>query len=461
MAIAQDAPLLGYLRHFAGVRADPPLADTELLRRFAAERDETAFASLVRRHGPMVLGVCRRVLGDWHTAEDAFQAVFLVLARKAGGLRRPEALAPWLYGVAIRVARKARVLRARRDAGERRRAVSEATHDNNDLVWSDLRPLLDEAIGGLAESYRVPFVLCYVQGKTVSEAACQLGWPRGTVATRLTRAREQLRRRLVRRGVALTAAGLGALLLEGTASARVPARLLVGTVHVAAMPGLARPEVAALAQGGWNPMYWTRTKLAALVLVALGALGVSLGASAFPTGGSGDARDKEKAPRPVAPPRAALPAPDVVKEIEIHVRVYEGDPNGSREEGTLKIVSAPRIMALDNQMAYVHIGGESAIENGRGEVESVPFGWRFQICPKLRKDGKVWLDVQVDHMTPPETSGERVENTSRSVHVRGPARAHEAFKVVCEKEPADRQVWVELSVESIKEISTRDVTPPR
>src|SRR4029077_18481696 len=123
------------------------------------QRDESAVAALVRRHGPLVLGACHRVLRDWHAAEDVFQATFLVLARRAGSLRRPEALGAWLYGVASRTARKARAKEARRHECERRVVKTPAAEDPDGLVWRDLRPVLDDAVARLPERYRVAFVL--------------------------------------------------------------------------------------------------------------------------------------------------------------------------------------------------------------------------------------------------------------------------------------------------------------
>src|SRR5205814_317663 len=141
-----------------------PTSDAELLRRFAAGRDEAAFADLVRRHGPMVLGACRRVLGPGPDAEDAFQATFLVLARKAGSIGRPERLAGWLYGVAARVARRVRtVARRHRPPTTQPEPIAPPA---DDVMWRDLRPVLDAEVGRLAEHYRLPFVLCYLEGRT-------------------------------------------------------------------------------------------------------------------------------------------------------------------------------------------------------------------------------------------------------------------------------------------------------
>jgi len=147
MGTGQLVPIIHYLRRITAPAA--ALTDGQLLARFAADREEAAFAALLRRHGPMVLGVCRRVLGDLHLAEDAFQATFLVLARKAGSLRQPELLPQWLHGVAARTAAKTRVDAVRRRAHERQAARPLAMDPVNDLVWRDLRPMLDEEVSRL------------------------------------------------------------------------------------------------------------------------------------------------------------------------------------------------------------------------------------------------------------------------------------------------------------------------
>jgi RNA polymerase sigma factor (sigma-70 family) len=219
-----SAPHTPLLRHFRQVTAAGELAtwpDGALLRRFREDRNDNAFTALVRRHGPMVLAVCRRVLRDGQEAEDAMQATFLVLARKAGSLRRPEGLAAWLHGVAYRVARKARVGEARRKAREHAVGCPEAIEPPDDAVWRDLRPVLDAVIEGLPEKYREAVVLCYLQGRSNTEAARYLGCPSGTIASRLARARELLRGRLARRGLALSAGVLAVVLSKGTACAAI------------------------------------------------------------------------------------------------------------------------------------------------------------------------------------------------------------------------------------------------
>jgi RNA polymerase sigma factor (sigma-70 family) len=260
-------PVLRYLRRQAGAAGGEP-TDRESLERFAARRDEAAFAALVRRHGPMVLSVCRRVLaGD---AEDAFQATFLILARKAGAVRRPDRLAGWLYGVANRVARRAR-------AAARRRAVplgdtEPAVPPADDAVWRDLRPVLDAEINRLAEHYRLPFVLCYLEGRTNAEAARLLGCRPGTVLSRLARAREQLRRRLTRRGVTLSAGALAAALSEQTAPAAVAFDLAGVAVRLAAA-GAAPANVTHLVEATMCAMWLDKVRVLAVAVLAAAAVG--------------------------------------------------------------------------------------------------------------------------------------------------------------------------------------------
>jgi RNA polymerase sigma factor (sigma-70 family) len=198
---------------------------TVLLERFTARREEAAFAALVQRHGPLVLGVCRRLLQHEQDAEDAFQAVFCVLARKAAAIRRGTAVGGWLYAVASRIARKAKAFQVRRRMRERELPEVPAPSNPPESEWCDLWPILDEEVNRLPERYRQPFVLCHLEGKTNQEAAVELRCPAGTVSSRLTRARERLRARLARRGLALSAGTLAAGVSRQTATAAVSAEL--------------------------------------------------------------------------------------------------------------------------------------------------------------------------------------------------------------------------------------------
>lgn len=215
----------------AGGEVGPGLAsDGHLLHQFAAHGDEAAFAALVERHGPLVLGVCRRVLPHAHDVEDAFQATFMVLVRKAGTLRRPELLGNWLYGVAYRIARKLRASTETRRRHEARNLHPIFTQPDTRVEANDLRPVLDEELERLPEKYRLAVVLCYLEGKTNEEAARQLDWPTGTVKGRLARARDLLRNRLVRRGVALSAAALAFLRTGSLGATEVAGSLKEETV---------------------------------------------------------------------------------------------------------------------------------------------------------------------------------------------------------------------------------------
>ncbi len=172
------------------------LTEGQLLRQFATWGDEAAFEALVTRHGPMVLAVCRRLLYDPHDVEDAFQATFLVLLRRAGSLRDTDPLSPWLHGVAYRVAARIRARMACRPAQERKAARPEAVETASDIERHELGSILDEEIGRLPEKYRQPVVLCYLEGQTHEQAACRLNCTEGAVRGRLDRARERLKARL-------------------------------------------------------------------------------------------------------------------------------------------------------------------------------------------------------------------------------------------------------------------------
>jgi RNA polymerase sigma factor (sigma-70 family) len=247
-------------------------ADRDLLEEFIARQDEAAFEAIVRRHGPMVLGVCRRVLGHRQDAEDAFQATFVVLARKASSIRKRDDLGNWLYGVAYRTALDARRARMRRRAKERQ--VEEMPHPSveGDEHWHDLRPVLDQELSRLPDKYRVPVVLCDLEGKTRKDVARQLGIPEATLSNRLAAARRLLARRLTRRGVTLAAGAVAACLTPSVVSARVPPMLIRSTVKAAtgvAAGGAAAlsAKVAALSDGVLKAMLMTKLKIAGTTLL--------------------------------------------------------------------------------------------------------------------------------------------------------------------------------------------------
>src|SRR5262245_22346001 len=253
------------------------LSDGQLLELFITRHDEAAFCSLLHRHGGMVLHVCRRVLQQPQDAEDAFQGTFLLLAEKATSIQKRGSVASWLYGVAYRLALKSRARISRRRAREKRAVDMPAKEAGVQAAWEELHTILDEELQALPPKHQAPLVLCYLEGKTQEEAARQLGCPLGTIRSRVARAREMLKKRLARRGLALPAATLATGLATKEASA-VPMRLLRSTATAAlahaageAIPaGLITTEAAALAKGGLKAMTATHLKLVAALVLALG-----------------------------------------------------------------------------------------------------------------------------------------------------------------------------------------------
>jgi RNA polymerase sigma factor (sigma-70 family) len=241
-------PLVRCLARLAGAGPARDLSDADLLERFRAGREEAAFTLLVQRHGPAVLGLCRRLLGNCADADDAFQATFLVLLRKADSIRKRASLGSWLHGVAFHVATRAR---ARRPAALLPDLPAGGDEPGDAAAWREVRALLDEEISRLPERYRAPLVLCGLEGKTCEQAARELGWPKSSLAHRLGRAKDLLRDRLLRRGVAVPAAVLTAALAR-EASAAVPALLALGTVRLAAqaLAGGAPTSAPAVALAG-------------------------------------------------------------------------------------------------------------------------------------------------------------------------------------------------------------------
>jgi RNA polymerase sigma factor (sigma-70 family) len=256
----------------------PSVSDGELLRRFIRSREEPAFAALVHRLGPMVLGVCRRVSRDRHLAEDAFQAAFVVLARRAAEVRPAEAVRAWLYGVAVRIARGVRAVSARRLARETPvAAVPDRAGERLDPPDADALAILDEEVAGLPDHLRVAVVLCELDGAGRKDAAARLAIAEGTLSSRLAKARKLLAERLRKRGVSLPAAGLAVL----ASSANVSARLAAKTSAFASAGVPLPPAVAALSNGVFRTMFLNKLTLG-LACVAIVAVAGIIVASAAP-----------------------------------------------------------------------------------------------------------------------------------------------------------------------------------
>ncbi len=291
MESAKWRPVLRYIRRMVEPKQAGRVSDEILLERFCTASDGDAFASLVERHGPLVMGVCCRMLKDIHDAEDVFQATFLVLVRKARSIAKPECLAPWLYGVAYRTALRARSIAAKRRFHERQAAESQHLEIDMDFIWRDLRPILDEEIHRLPHSYQAPLVLCYFAGKTKEETARILDLPVGTVSSRLARARERLRARLTRRGLALSAGLFAGTLSSHALAASVSISLIEATTKAGLAltlgQGLAGSfvsmKVISLTQEVVRSMLLSKLKFAAVGLAATLAVGSGAGIVSYRT----------------------------------------------------------------------------------------------------------------------------------------------------------------------------------
>ena len=275
----QVARLLGFLRQRSGQGAG--VGDGQLLERFVQERDESAFELLLWRHGAMVLNVCRRLVPRDEDAEDAFQATFLALVKKARSIRQRDGLAGWLYRVAYRAALAARA-RAKRIAGHEKPAPVPELPAAEDQAWNDLRPILDEEVGRLPERLRLPLILCYLEGQTNEEAARQLGCPVGTVFSRLAKGRTILRTRLARRGLTLSAGTLASLLTQQVATASPAPALVAAALKSAlfiagAQAGAVSSSVASLTEGVLKAMFLKKLTIAAALFLVVAFLVVGGG----------------------------------------------------------------------------------------------------------------------------------------------------------------------------------------
>jgi RNA polymerase sigma factor (sigma-70 family) len=266
----------------------PQPTDAQLLEQFAFEEQESAFNALIGRHGPMVLGVCRRVLQNEKDAEEALQSTFLLLARKASSIRKKESIASWLYGVAFRVSvrwRKRSELRSQREISIQEafphEEPSQQSHESRS--WNEVQAILDEELNQLPEKHRTPLVLCYLQGKTNEEVAGELGCPLGSMHHRINQARELLRQRLVKRGLTLSSTLFLGMVAEHSVQAAVPAHVMTATsqaaLQVASGETLSAGTVSAKVLGGMQEMarwfFLQKVGITMAGLVAVGGLGVS------------------------------------------------------------------------------------------------------------------------------------------------------------------------------------------
>jgi RNA polymerase sigma factor (sigma-70 family) len=278
MATGQLGTVLRHIRSLVGTRPDQDLTDAQLLERFTHQQDQSAFTTLMQRHGSLVWSACRRALPNEHDAEDAFQATFLVLALKAASIKKTGSVATWLYGAAYRSALQIKRQAARRRAHEREAEPMRRRESPSTAAWQELQTVLDEEVARLPEKHRAPFVLCCLDGKSKAGAAAELGWKEGTVSGRLARARKQLQERLTRRGVGLSTILCALALSEKPASAAVPGALAAATaqaaLRIAGGTSLKASgvsvRVAVAVEGAAKAVFLTKAKLITALLMVLG-----------------------------------------------------------------------------------------------------------------------------------------------------------------------------------------------
>ncbi len=362
MSTAKLSGLMGHLGH-GDTNGLKSAADGELLTLFAATRDEEAFTELVRRHSGLVFGVCRRVTGNHHLAEDAFQAVFVVLATKAGAVRPQSAVAAWLHGVAWRTAMRARTMANRR---QRREALVVA-HPEPALSSPDEVPdavaILDEEIAHLPEHYRLPLVLCELEGQNRKEVAGKLRIPEGTLSSRLAAARKRLADRLRQRGIALSTAAVTAAIAQA-ASARSPAALAAKAALAATRETIPAP-VAALSYGVLRIMFLDKLKITIpLAMMAGGLLACAALAAVPPTG------------QPINPQSLTTPA--------VLIAAKPLDPVPAKVE--------PKPLPKGPNKLLIYRAGHLAMidPDGKNEIKVSEGGEKFHNGPgpRLSPDGK-------------------------------------------------------------------------
>jgi RNA polymerase sigma factor (sigma-70 family) len=337
MVNAQLHGVLHYLESLGDAQALTEASDAELLEWFARGHEETPFAALVRRHGPMVWSVARRVLPHLHDAEDVFQATFLLLARKATSIRKAASVGSWLHGVAHRLALKARLQQARRQTREKRAADMRSTRTSGETSLSEVLAALDGALGELPEKYRAALVLCYLEGQTQEEAARRLGCPLATVRTRVARGRKLLRDWLAKHGLTLSTAGLAALLISSAAPAAAPAVLVKTAIRAAlafaagqSAAALCTEQAAGLVKGGLQAMILTKVKTVTLLLLAVSLIATGAGVLAHRAVAAREqpvASPTAEAPTQKPEPVAAKPpaTPEKSDQVTVSGRVVDSD----------------------------------------------------------------------------------------------------------------------------------------
>jgi RNA polymerase sigma factor (sigma-70 family) len=358
--------IIQHLRRAALAQDGAGMTDGQLLEAFIARKDDETFDALLHRHGAMVMDVCFRILRNHHDSEDAFQATFLVLARKASSVRPRQQVANWLHGVAYRTALKARAMRAKTQVRERQVAQMPEPEGVQQDNWTDLQPVLDEELSRLPNNYRLPLLLCDLEGKSIKEATQQLGWPQGTLAGRLARARKMLAKRLTQRGVVLSGGALAVVLTEKAMTACVPLSLAASTTKAAVTiaagqavaPSLVSAKVAALMEGVMKGMMLTKLKTLTVALLMVGIVAFGGGTALRHSAAAQQVKVEQEGKKP-AIPRTENP-PKSLDERKLHGEWICKDD----KDVNLSIFFGP-----NNSFRII-------IENGRDEVGTYSVDWR-------------------------------------------------------------------------------------
>jgi RNA polymerase sigma factor (sigma-70 family) len=393
MATAPADTLLRHLHKLAAGGAQH-WTDRQLLDDFAQRRDEAAFAALVSRHGPMVLRVCRRVLGHEQDAEDAFQATFLVLAQHPRSIRRREALASWLHGVAYRIAMKAMRSKARRRHHEAR-VLPPAPQPAAGRTWGEVQAALDEELQRLSERFRAAFVLHVLEGKSGPEAAAALGCKEGTLKSRVSRARRSLQRQLARRGIQLAALLAAVAVAESSGRASMPAALARATVRLGLLVAAGGPaagtvpaRVAALAAGVTRTMSLAKTKIAVIALFAVGLF--AAGAGTLARQAPAAPQEEAKSQAGARPPAAGTTPPAADDSVAVGGRVL--GPDGAPFPGA-------EILVMGKRRATSGPGGRFSFRLPRSEADDTGENWRarpwsvFEIVAAANGYGHDWAPL--------------------------------------------------------------------
>ncbi len=421
MATMHTGTVLRQIDQLFGAGTVAGLSDAQLLGRFRTQRDDVAFVALVARHGPMVLAVCRGVLRDEHAAEDAFQATFLILVRKASVLWVGESLGGWLHRVAHRVALQSHADAVRRRARERRAGEAAALRATPVGPEDELRVLIRAEIDRLPDRLRLPVVLCDLEGLTRDQAAERLCWSEGAVRGRLARARALLRQRLTRRGVMLPTTAVATSLACEASAAAIPEILLAATARAAVGQGAATAAATVLTAQVIRALFLGRLKMAAVVALTAGAIAWASALLLAPgTGPDPPAASKVKSPAAAPPPASVRegfsPKVEPGGAVEVHGRVL--DPDGKPLGGVTlfairgeenRAISEPRATSAPDGGFRFTMRAENLDEPP--SVRGIPY---YCVAAFVEGFGLAWVDTEAI-----ARGGELTLRLVRDVPIRG------------------------------------------